>query len=64
MDPTASRDIIYFKLYKSPIPVIEQALEVAARMLGSDRSPGYYLEMICADFFGGSEPRRKMRPTP
>src|SRR3989449_7708969 len=43
-------EIIYFKLYKSQIPVIEQALETAALMLGSDRSRGYCLEMICADF--------------
>src|SRR5437660_10714048 len=34
-------EIIYFKLYKSQIPVIEQALETAALMLGSDRSRGY-----------------------
>ena len=47
-------DLIYFKLYKSQIPVIEQALETAARMLGSDRSRGYCLEMICADFLAGA----------
>jgi hypothetical protein len=47
-------DLIYFKLYKSQIPVIEQALEVAARMLGTDRSRGYCLEMICADFLAGA----------
>jgi hypothetical protein len=47
-------EIIYFKLYKSQIPVIEQALETAARMLGSDRSRGYCLEMICADFLAGA----------
>jgi HNH endonuclease len=44
-------EIIYFKLYKSQIPVIEQALETAALMLGSDRSRGHCLEMICADFW-------------
>ncbi len=33
-------EIIYFKFYKSQIPVIEQALETAALMLGSDRSRG------------------------
>jgi hypothetical protein len=33
--------IIYFKLYKSQIPVIEQALETAALMLGSDGSPDH-----------------------
>src|SRR6059036_2699470 len=47
-------EIIYFKLYKSQIPVIEQALETAALMLGSDRSRGYCLEMICADFVAGA----------
>lgn len=47
-------DLIYFKLYKSQVPVVEQALEVAARMLGSDRSRGYCLEMICADFLAGA----------
>jgi hypothetical protein len=47
-------DLVYFKLYKSQIPVIEQALETAARMLGSDRSRGYCLEMICADFLAGA----------
>jgi hypothetical protein len=46
-------DLIYFKLFRSQVPVIEQALEVAARMLGSDRSRGYCLEMICADFLAG-----------
>jgi len=45
---------IYFKLYKSQVPVVEQALEIAARMLGSDRSRGYCLEMICADFLAGA----------
>ena len=47
-------EIIYFKLYKSQIPVVEQALETAAMMLGSDKSRGYCLEMICADFIAGA----------
>ena len=47
-------EIIYFKVYKSQIPVIEQALETAAMMLGSDKSRGYCLEMICADFLAGA----------
>src|SRR5215471_6262582 len=38
-------EIIYFKLYKSQIPVVEHALEVAGMMLGSDKSRGYCLEM-------------------
>jgi hypothetical protein len=48
-------DIIYFKLYKSQLPVIEQALETAALMLGSEKSRGYMLEMICADFLAGAK---------
>src|SRR6202166_4812043 len=47
-------EIIYFKLYKSHIPVIEQAIETAALMLGTDKSRGYCLEMICADFLAGA----------
>jgi hypothetical protein len=30
-------ELIYFKVYKSQIPVIEQAIETAALMLGSDK---------------------------
>jgi hypothetical protein len=51
---TEPTEIIYFKLYKSQIPVIEQALGTAALMLGSDKSRGYCLETICADFLAGS----------
>jgi hypothetical protein len=47
-------DMVYFKLYKSQIPVIEQAIETAALMLGTDKSRGYCLEMICADFLAGA----------
>jgi hypothetical protein len=51
---TEPSEIIYFKLYKSQIPVVEQALDTAALMLGSDKSRGYCLEMICADFLAGA----------
>jgi hypothetical protein len=47
-------EIVYFKLYESQTPVIERAIETAALMLGSDRSRGYCLEMICADFLAGA----------
>jgi len=47
-------EIIYFKLYKSQLPVVEQAIETAGLMLGSDKSRGYCLEMICADFLAGA----------
>jgi hypothetical protein len=47
-------EIIYFKLYQSQTPVVERAIETAALMLGTDRSRGYCLEMICADFLAGA----------
>jgi len=47
-------EILYFKVYKSQLAVIEQALETAALMLGTDKSRGYCLEMICADFLAGA----------
>ena len=51
---TEPNEIIYFKIYKSQIPIIEQAIETAALMLGTDKSRGYCLEMICADFLAGA----------
>ena len=51
---TEPREIIYFELYKSQSPVVERAIETAALMLGSDKSRGYCLEMICADFLAGA----------
>jgi hypothetical protein len=52
-------EIIYFKLFKSQLTVVEQAVETAALMLGTDRSRGYCLEMICADFLAGADLRRQ-----
>jgi hypothetical protein len=46
-------ELLYFKAYKSQLPVIERALETAGLMLGTDKSRGYCLEMICADFLAG-----------
>ena len=51
---TEPSELIYFKVYKSQVPVIERAIETAALMLGSDKSRGYCLEMICADFLAGA----------
>jgi len=48
-------EIIYFKLYKSQLPVVEKAIEIAGLMLGTDKSRGYCLEMICADFLAGAD---------
>ena len=50
----AQGELLYFKVYKSQLTVVEQALETAALMLGSDKSRGYCLEMICADFLAGA----------
>lgn len=46
-------EIIHFKVFKSQLPVIEKALETTGLMLGTDKSRGYCLEMICADFLAG-----------
>jgi hypothetical protein len=47
-------EILYFKVYKSQLSVVEHALETAALMLWTDKSRGYCLEMICADFLAGA----------
>jgi hypothetical protein len=47
-------DILYFKVYKSQLPVVEKALETAGLILGTEKSRGYCLEMICADFLAGA----------
>ncbi len=47
-------EIVSFKLYKSQFRMVEQALETAALMLGTDKSRGYCQEMICADFLAGA----------
>jgi hypothetical protein len=47
-------ELLYFKVSKSQLAVIEQALETAALMLGGDKARGYCLEMICADFLAGA----------
>ena len=47
-------EIICFKFYRSQIPVIERAIETVAPTLGTDKSRGYCLEMICADFLAGA----------
>jgi hypothetical protein len=44
----------FAKVYKSQLPVVENALETAALMVGTDKSRGYCLEMICADFLAGA----------
>jgi hypothetical protein len=49
--------MLYFKVYKSQLPVIERALETAVLMLGSERSRGNCLEMICTDFLAGANLR-------
>jgi hypothetical protein len=46
-------EMVYFKLFESQLPVVERALYVAARMVGTERSRGYCLELVCADFLAG-----------
>jgi hypothetical protein len=38
---------------ESRLPVVERALYVTARMVGTERSRGYCLELVCADFLAG-----------
>ena len=40
-------------LFESQLPTVERALYVASRMAGTDRSRGYCLELVCADFLAG-----------
>jgi hypothetical protein len=47
-------DVLSFKAYNSWLVVIDQALETAPLMLGSDLARGYRLQMICADFLAGA----------
>ena len=46
-------EMLYFKVYKSQLAVIEQALETASLML-DQKARGYCLEMIRADFLAGA----------
>jgi hypothetical protein len=34
-------ELLYFKVYKSQLPIIERALETVGLMLGTDKSRGY-----------------------
>jgi hypothetical protein len=58
---TEAWEILCFKVYKSQLGVVEKALETAALMLATNKSRGYSLEMICADFLeGATKCRRRM----
>ena len=48
------RDILYFTVDYNQRGVIEQALERAGLLLGTDKSRAFCLEMICADFLEGA----------
>ena len=46
-------EMVYFKLFESQLPIVEKALYIASRMAGTERSMGYCLELVCADFLAG-----------
>ena len=46
-------EMVYFKFFDSQLPVVERALYIASRMAGTERSRGYCLELVCADFLAG-----------
>ncbi len=49
-------ELIYFKVYKSQLPVIEQALETAALMLGRTDISRIHAGDDLRGFPGGGEP--------
>jgi hypothetical protein len=51
---TERREPIYFTMSKNQLAVVEQALAIAASILGHGNSRAYALEMICADFVAGA----------
>ena len=55
-------EMVYFKLFESQLPVVERALYVAARMVGTERLRGYCLELVCADSLAGRGEERSLRP--
>ena len=48
-------ELIYFKIYKSQIPVIEQAIKTAALMLGTDKIARLLPRDDLRGLSGGSE---------
>jgi hypothetical protein len=46
-------EMVYFKLFENQLPIIERALYVASRLAGTERSRGFCLELVCADFLAG-----------
>jgi hypothetical protein len=46
-------EMVYFELFESQLPTVERPLYVASRMAGTERSRGYCLELVCADFLAG-----------
>jgi hypothetical protein len=55
-------EVIYFKIYKSQLPVVEQAIETEGLMLGTDKSGGYCLGVICTDFLAGANLVESINP--
>jgi hypothetical protein len=53
-EPAALRLCNLAGLYKSQLPVVEWAIETAGLLLGTDKSHGYCLEMVCVDFLAGA----------
>ena len=47
-------EMLYLKVYKSLLAVIERVLDSTSLMLGGQNATGYCLEMICANFLAGT----------
>src|SRR2546426_7434712 len=62
-DETEPWEIVYFKLCKSQILVIEQAMETTALMLGTDKSRGYYLAGCGKSLNRDDSPPQGLKPS-
>lgn len=50
---TKDRQLIYFKVYKGQMRVIEQAIETAPLIPRHVRPEGSFLQIVCTDFLAG-----------
>lgn len=52
-EPEVEDEILKFRIFGNGILIVRRALDTARMMLGTDKSMGYLLENICADFCAG-----------
>lgn len=52
-DPTVEDTFMTFRFFGDDITIINKALHIAALEAGSDKSTGYLMKLICADYLSG-----------